>query len=345
MKLMDITENVSLASHSTMRLGGNARYLAEATSDEDIAELITWAKNQDVPFMMIGDGSNIVWLDEGFPGLIIVNKIRGRKILSEDEESVTLLLKGGENWDEAVGWTVEQDWSGIEFMSLIPGTVGAAPVQNIGAYGGELSNAIIEVEAFDTQLQSFVGIPKDACNFSYRNSRFKGEDKGKFMITGIVLRLNKTFPKPPFYESLTKYFEEKNINEFTPQVVRQAVIAIRSSKLPDPKVVANNGSFFTNPFVTEGEFKKLKAKYPDIKGWLHKDGQVKLAAGWLVEQAGFKGIHNEETGMATWQAQALVLVNEHAKKTEDLLAFKQKIVDKVQEMFGVTLEQEPELLP
>jgi UDP-N-acetylmuramate dehydrogenase len=294
---------------------------------------------------MIGDGSNIVWLDEGFPGLIIVNKIRGRKILSEDEESVTLLLKGGENWDEAVGWTVEQGWSGIEFMSLIPGTVGAAPVQNIGAYGGELSNVIIEVEAFDTQLQSFVGIPKGACNFSYRNSRFKGEDKGKFMITGIVLHLNKTFPKPPFYESLTKYFEEKNVNEFTPQVVRQAVIAIRSSKLPDPKVVANNGSFFTNPLVTEGEFKKLKQKYPDIKGWPHKDRQVKLAAGWLVEQAGFKGIRDEETGMATWQAQALVLVNEHAKKTADLLAFKQKIVDKVQEMFGVTLEQEPELLP
>jgi UDP-N-acetylmuramate dehydrogenase len=274
-----------------------------------------------------------------------VNKIRGRKILGEDEQSATILLKGGENWDEAVAWTVEQGWSGIEFMSLIPGTVGAAPVQNIGAYGNELANILIEVEAFDTELQSFVGIPKDACDFSYRNSRFKSKDKGRFIITGTVLRLSKQYPAPPFYESLTKYFEQKNISEYTPQLVRQAVIAIRSSKLPDPKVVSNNGSFFTNPFVNKSEFEELKKRYPDIKGWPHKDGRIKLAAGWLVEQAGFKGIHDEETGMATWPAQALVLVNEHAKKTADLLAFKQRIVSKVQEMFGVTLEQEPELLP
>jgi UDP-N-acetylmuramate dehydrogenase len=342
---MDVKENVSLTAHSTMRLGGNARYLAEATSDEDVEELASWAEEQNVPFMVIGEGSNIVWKDEGFPGLVIVNKIRGRKILSEDEENATILIKAGENWDEAVAWTVEQGWSGIEFMSLIPGTVGAAPVQNIGAYGGELANVTVEVEAFDTRLHSFVGIPKDACDFSYRNSRFKGEDKGRFIITGIVLRLSKKPPHPPFYESLIKYFKEKNISEYSPQVIRQAVISIRSSKLPDPKVIANNGSFFTNPFVSEAEFKSLKQKYPDIKGWPHKDGRVKLAAGWLVEKAGFKGIHDEETGMATWPAQALVLVNEHAQNTADLLKFKQRIVSKVQEMFSVALEQEPELLP
>jgi UDP-N-acetylmuramate dehydrogenase len=342
---MNVQENVSLASHSTMRLGGKARYLANSNSDEDVAELVAWAKSRNVPFIMVGDGSNIVWKDEGFPGLVVINKIRGRKVLSEDDQGVTVLLKGGENWDEAVAWTVEQGWSGIEFLSLIPGTVGAAPVQNIGAYGGELANVTIEVEAFDTELESFVGIPKGACDFTYRNSRFKSKDKGKFMITGIVLRLSKNPPAPPFYESLTKYFEDKNIHEYTSALIRQAVIAIRSSKLPDPKVVANNGSFFTNPFVSTAEFEQLKQKYPDIKGWPHKDGQVKLAAGWLVEKAGFKGVHDEETGIATWPAQALVLVNEHAKNTADLLSFKQKVIDKVQEMFNVTLEQEPELLP
>lgn len=165
------------------------------------------------------------------------------------------------------------------------------------------------------------------------------------MITHIVLKLSKSAPKPPFYEALQKYFDEHQITEYSPANIRRAVIAIRTSKLPDPKIVANNGSFFTNPFVTETHFKELQTKYPDIKGWPTKDGRVKLAAGWLVETAGFKGVHDAETGMATWDKQALVLVNEHARSTADLLAFRQKIVFKVDELFGVPLQQEPELLP
>jgi UDP-N-acetylmuramate dehydrogenase len=344
-ELMTIQENVSLAAHSTMRLGGNARYLAEANSEEDVEELVAWAKIKNVPFMVIGGGSNIVWKDEGYTGLIIVCKLKGRVVLSEDDLSVLVKISAGEVWDEAVAKTVENNWSGIEFLSLIPGTVGAAPVQNVGAYGAEIADTLIEVEVFDTASQEFGSIKKENCGFAYRTSNFKTTEKGRFIITGVMLKLKKSNPSPPFYDALAKYFEQHNITEYTPKTVREAVMAIRNSKLPNPAVVANNGSFFTNPFIGQLQFDELKNKYSEIKGWPTKDGRVKVAAGWLVEQAGFKGVHDDQTGMATWDKQALVLVNEHAKNTADLLAFKQKIIDKVQEMFGITLEQEPELLP
>jgi UDP-N-acetylmuramate dehydrogenase len=342
---MNIQENVSLSSHSTMRLGGNARYLADANTEEDIEELVAWAKLKDLPFLIIGHGSNIIWKDEGYKGLIIVNKINGRLVLSEDDSSVTIKINAGEVWDEVVAKTVENSWSGIEFLSLIPGTAGAAPVQNIGAYGTEIADTLVEVEVFDTQTQEFGVIQNKDCGFAYRTSHFKKSEKGRFLITAIVLRLKKSNPSPPFYDVLAKYFEEHSVVEHTPKTVREAVIAIRSSKLPDPKVVANNGSFFTNPIIDHVQFDELKSKFPEIKGWPRHDGKVKVAAGWLVEQAGFKGIHDEQTGMATWDKQALVLVNEHAKNTNDLLAFKQKIIDKVQDLYGIALDQEPELLP
>ena len=328
-----------------MRLGGNAKYLAEAATDEAVADSVKWAKEHQLPYRMIGDGSNIVWRDQGFPGLIIVNRIPGRQLLSQDEHSATLQLGGGEQWDAAVEWSVGQGLSGLEFLSLIPGTVGAAPVQNVGAYGGELSSVLKEVGVYDTKNDCFESIPAEECGFSYRNSRFKSVDQGRFMITHIVVKLSKNNPGPPFYEALQKYFDEHQVKEFSPAVIRQAVIAIRSAKLPNPREVANNGSFFTNPFVTPEHFEELKLQYPDIKGWPSKDGRVKLAAGWLVEQAGFRGVHDAATGMATWDKQALVLVNERARSTNDLLEFRQKIIFKVDELFGVTLEQEPELLP
>lgn len=342
---MNIQENVDLSSHSTMRLGGKARYLSEVSAEEAIQELVEWAKAKQIPFLMIGDGSNIVWRDEGFPGLIIVNRLRGRKIINEDGTGATISVAGGENWDEVVAWTVEKGLSGIEFLSRIPGTVGAAPVQNIGAYGAELADTLVEVEAFDTENMAFGGIAKEACGFAYRTSRFKGADKGRFLITGIVLRLNKTQPIPPFYESLQAYFDEHQVTDYNRETVRAAVTAIRAVKLPDPSVVNNNGSFFTNPIISTEQFEKLKSKFPDIKGWPTSDGRTKVSAGWLIEKAGFKGVHDQETGMATWPAQSLVLINEHARRTADLLAFKQKIVFKVDELFGIVLEQEPELLP
>jgi len=345
MKPMKLQENADLRAHSTMRLGGRARWLAEATNENEIEKLVRWAKERNLTCLMIGQGSNIVWRDEGFDCLVIVNRIMGREILAQDAENVTVRIGGGEDWDDVVAWAVEKGWGGIEFLSRIPGTTGAAPVQNIGAYGTELAETLVEVEAYDTQTDSFGGILKEACDFSYRNSRFKSKDKGRFMITGIVLKLNKKQPVPPFYESLQTYFQEHKITVYTREAVREAVTTIRAVKLPDPSVVNNNGSFFTNPIVEKIEFEKLQEEYPDIRGWAMPEDRVKLAAGWLVEKAGFKGVHDRETGMATWPAQALVLVNESARSTADLLKFKQKIVNRVQEMFGVILQPEPELLP
>ena len=342
---VNIKENVSLAPHSTMRLGGNARYLAEVKSQTDLQELVDWAHSNNLPMIMIGRGSNIVWRDEGFNGLVLVNKIMGREIINEDDHAVTVKIYAGENWDEAVEWSADKKLTGIEYISLVPGTVGAAPVQNVGAYGGELAYSLLELEAYDTKLKAFVKLQNHECYFAYRSSRFKTTDKGRFLITSITLNLKKSNPKPPFYESLQKYLDEHSISEYTPKAIRKAVIAIRQSKLPDPEKVANNGSFFTNPIIEQAQFDKLKQTYPDIKGWPTKDGKVKVAAGWLVERAGFKDVHDEQTGMGTWPTQALVLVNEHARKTSDLLEFRQKIIFKVDELFNIVLEQEPELLP
>jgi len=364
---MKILENIDLRLHSTMRLGGRARYLAEAASEDDIQQLLDWARQRKLPLMVIGHGSNIVWRDEGFEGLIIVNKIIGLEITLQEDDVFLIRAGAGEKWDDLVAASVAQGLTGIEFLSAIPGTAGGAPVQNIGAYGAELASTLVEVEAFDTQTNAFGGILNEACGFSYRNSRFKSSDRERFIITGIVLQLKKGSPTPPFYESLQNYLTQQQkleapqsdyrllrsgfaagqaslSKEYTPQEIREAVIAIRKIRLPDPSVVANNGSFFTNPIIEKVQFEDLQKKYPDIKGWPYED-KVKISAGWLVESAGFKEVHDAATGMATWQGNALVMVNEHAQRTADLLAFKQKITDKVQEMFGVPLQQEPELLP
>ncbi|HLG90574.1 MAG TPA: UDP-N-acetylmuramate dehydrogenase [Candidatus Saccharimonadales bacterium] len=342
---MHILDNVDLRLYSTMRLGGRARWLAEAHKEQDVKHLVDWAKQKSVPFIIIGQGSNIVWRDEGFDGLIIVNQIKGIEVLADDNDGTIVRVGAGEIWDEAVAWSANRNLSGIEFLSRIPGLAGGGPVQNIGAYGAEIADVLKEVAVFDTQTDAFETVLADGCGFAYRTSRFKTADKGRFIILNITLKLKKARPAPPFYESLENYFKEHDITEFNPQVIREAVTEIRKIKLPDPSVVANNGSFFTNPIVDESKFNELKQKYPDIKGWPTKDGRVKLAAGWMVEKAGFKDTHDKQTGMATWWGSALVMVNEHAQKTADLLAFKQKVLDKVSQMFGVILEQEPELLP
>ena len=341
---MQIVENISLHQHSTMRLGGKARFYCEVKSEDDLKKAIDWATQKSLPLIVIGDGSNIVWRDEGFDGLLIANRITGREVLDEDKKGATVRVGAGEDWDEIVEWTIKKNLSGIEFLSAIPGRAGAAPVQNIGAYGAEIAQTLIELTAFDSQSSNFIVIKNRACGFAYRTSRFKTGDKGRFIITSITLKLGKTLPEPPFYESLEKYLTDHKVKQYTPRTIRQAVVAIRAIKLPSPTRVANNGSFFTNPVIDKDQFKQLEQKYPNIKGWPHGD-KVKISAGWLLEEAGFKSVHDKQTGMATWPAQALVLINEHAKTTADLLAFKQKIQSKVHQMFGIVLEQEPELLP
>lgn len=342
---MYILENVPLSSYSTMRLGGPARYLSDITDRNEIPEALAWAEQHQVPVIMIGGGSNIIWKDEGFPGLVLVNKIERFETFNEDADNLYVTVGAGENWDAVVKRCVDGGFSGIEELSLIPGTAGATPIQNVGAYGREISEVLVTVEAYDTSARQFVNIPGRDCGFGYRTSRFKTTDRGRFMISAITLHLTKTPPQPPFYAALEQYFSQNQITAYTPQAVREAVIAIRSAKLPDPATVANNGSFFHNPVVQSDQLDTLLAQYPELPHWKKDDGSAKISAAWLVEQCGLKGVHDQETGMATWPNQALVFVNEKATQTAHLLRFKQKVVDAVQAKFGIILEQEPELLP
>lgn len=341
---MFIMENVPLSGYSTMRLGGTARYLTEINNRSEIAEALAFARERQLPVIMIGAGSNIVWGDKGFNGLVLVNKILGFEIYDEDADNAYATIGAGENWDSAVERIVGAGWSGVEELSLIPGTTGATPVQNVGAYGREIAEVLTTVEAYDSEQNKLITLAGTDCAFAYRTSRFKTTDKGRFYIVSITLHVTHNQPKAPFYGSLQSYFDEHTITEFSPKVIREAVVAIRSAKLPDPALVANNGSFFENPVLDTNKVEELAQQFPGLIYWPQDDSKAKVSAAWLVEQAGFKDAHDQVTGMGTWPKQALVLINEHASKTADLIAFRQKIVSAVQAKFGIALKQEPELI-
>jgi UDP-N-acetylmuramate dehydrogenase len=341
---MFILENVPLSTYSTMRLGGTAAYLTDINTRGEIAEAVSWAGARGLPFIMIGGGSNIIWNDDGYPGLVMVNKIPGFEVFDMDDMNVYVTAGAGENWDSVVERTVSLGLSGLEQLSLVPGTCGATPIQNVGAYGRETSEVLVTIEAYDTTLKQLVTLRASECNFSYRSSRFKTTDKGRFLISAVTFLLQRKNPAPPFYDSLQNYLTEHGITDYTGASIREAVIAIRNSKLPDPAVVANTGSFFANPIISADQLHQLQDTYESIPFWQMEPGKVKVPAGWLIEQVGFKGIHDEETGMATWEKQALVFVNEHAEHTSDLLRFRQKVIDAVQAKFGIALIQEPELI-
>lgn len=342
---MDIRQNVSLRDYSTMRLGGTAAYVVDIHDRAQLVQALSWAEERNLPVQMIGRGSNIIWRDEGFPGLLLVNKIMGFEEQQEDEENYFVTVGAGENWDSVVARTVAKGMNGIESLSLIPGTAGATPIQNVGAYNQEIAQTLVSVEAYDRQAKQFVNIQNMDCGFGYRTSRFKTTDRGRFFITSITLHLLHQNPQPPYYAALEQYLTEHGIVEHTPQIIRDAVIAIRSSKLPDPAIVANNGSFFANPVISETQFFQLQDTYPDMPHWPAGEGFVKIPAAWLIERVGLKGIHDQETGMAIWPTHSLVPVNEHAQSTAQLLRFRQKILDTIKDHFNITLEQEPELLP
>jgi UDP-N-acetylmuramate dehydrogenase len=343
---MKPTQHVSLANYSTMRLGGIADYLMDVHTTEDLVEACAWAEAQNLPIILIGGGSNIYWQDDGFRGLVLVNKILGYADHTDPDGSHLLTIGAGEPWDSVVARSVQSGLTGIEALSLIPGTAGGTPIQNVGAYGQQISNVLVHVTAYDTQSKQFVTIAAADCGFSYRDSRFKSADRGRFYITALTLRLTAGNPMPPYYKAVQDYLESYPVDTpITPAVLREAVIAIRNSKLPNPAEVANNGSFFANPVVSSHHATELQAKFPGIPCWPADNNTCKIPAAWLIEYIGMKGFHDTETGMATWDKHALVLVNEHAQTTANLLHFKQKIVDAVYEKFGVTLIQEPELLP
>lgn len=342
---MKILKNVSLKLYSSMRLGGTADFVTEAKSKADLEAAEIWSEEHQLPLRVIGGGSNIIWRDEGFKGLLVVNKIRGLKKMREDDTSATYQIGAGEDWDTIVDQLVGLGLQGVECLSLIPGTAGATPIQNVGAYGQDIAQTLVELEAYDRMEKAFVTLSKQECAFAYRSSRFKTVDNGRFLIASITLRLHKDAPRPPFYDTLQQYLDKKKLREPSLQQIREAVIAIRSQKLPDPAEVANNGSFFANPFVDKAQYMRIKKKHPSIQAWEINKDTYKLSAAWLVEKAGFKDKLDAETGMTTWKDQSLVLVNKRAKSTADLLNYQDKITTKVHELFQVELQREPELLP
>ena len=336
---MDVHTNIPLKNYLTMRIGGPARFMAEVHSVNDIAPLCKNALSQNIPIFVLGGGSNLLARDEGYDGLIIRNRIPGFEIIANDSASTTIRVGGGENWDEVVRRTVEMNLSGIEALSAIPGTAGASPVQNIGAYGQEVSEALVSLEAYDIKADQLVTLQNTDCNFSYRSSIFRTNAIGRYIITSITLRLSKNAPQPPFYKAVQDYFDTKGITFFTPQTIRDAVITIRSEKLPDPAQRPNAGSFFKNAIVEDWQLTDIKKEYPDIPTYDLSDGRYKVPTGWLIEHAGLKGqlLH----GMRVHDKNALILINESATGYADLSAARREIMGAVRDTFRITIEQEP----
>lgn len=336
---MDAHANIPLKNFTTIKLGGPARFITEARTPEEVAEVYHSAKSQSLPVFVLGGGSNVVARDEGYPGIVLRIRIPGFKVVADDLNSTTVKIGAGENWDETVKRTVDMHLSGIECLSAVPGTVGAAPVQNIGAYGQEIADTLQLLTAYDSQTDSFVALNSSECGLSYRNSIFRGEQKGRYVITSITIKLSKTQPQPPFYDSLQHYFDEHNIHTFTQETVRTAVTEIRTSKLPDPKLLPNAGSFFKNAIVEDWQLPDLKRISPNIPIYEMGDGRFKLSTGWLIEQVGLKGklLH----GMRVHDKNALVLINESASSYHDLALARDEIVSAVRDKFRVQIEQEP----
>lgn len=322
-----------------MKLGGNARFMTEVRTPEEVVEAYHSAKAQSLPVFVLGGGSNVIAKDEGFNGLIIHMRIPGFSVIADDLNSTTIQIGAGEDWDSVVKRTVDMRLSGIEAMSAIPGTAGAAPVQNIGAYGQEIADTLESLVAYDTQTDSFVTLLNENCEFSYRQSIFRSSQVGRYIIVSITLKLSKNLPQPPFYEALQAYFDQRDVHIFTVDTVRNAVIDIRANKLPDPKLLPNAGSFFKNAIIEDWQIADLKNANPDMPTYDMGDGRFKIPAGWLIEQTGLKGkvLH----GMRVNDKNALVLINESATGYQDLAAARDEIISAVRDKFKIQLEQEP----
>ena len=336
---MDVMTNISLKQYTTMKLGGEARYMATADSASDVVSLYRNARKENLPIFVLGGGSNVITHDEVFEGIVLLNKIKGFEIISENDETTDAKIGAGEVWDEVVEKAIGLGLQGVEAMSGIPGTAGAAPVQNVGAYGQEIADTLISLEAYDSKTDTIVTISADECDFSYRNSIFRDKEKGRYCILNITLRLNKAEPKPPYYASLQKYIDENDIREVNLSVIRVAVLNIRSEKLPDPAELPSAGSFFKNALVEKWKLEELQREYSDIPNYAMSDGKYKIPTGWLIDKAGLRGYRSH--GMRVYEKNALVLVNDSATGYDDLAAIREEIAQIVFDKFGIKIEQEP----
>ena len=340
---MNIKENVSISQLTTMRLGGTARYLIEIENEADLKRAYQFVRENNLPSYILGDGSNVIGRDTGFTGAVLLNRLKGIEIISENKDETTLRVASGEELDALVDFAVAKNWHGVEALAAIPGTVGGAVMQNAGAYGQEMSQVLLGVDAYDIEAEEHVHIPTADLELCYRHSIFNSAGpnsaKGKYFIVAALVRLHTQEIQGELYGSLQAYLTEQGINDRQAKTIRDAVTDIRTQKLPDPKTTASSGSFFKNITVDEADIEPLRKKYPGIPIFLIGNCW-EIASGWLIEQAGLKGklLH----GMRVSDKAALILINESAGSYEDLCKARTEIAAAVKEHFGFELEQEPE---
>jgi len=331
---LKIQENISLKKYNTFGIDVNAKRFISITSFYALQQLLKIEKD----FFLISGGSNML-LTKDIDSLVVHINIKGTSIDKEDDTSVYLTVNAGENWHEFVEWCIAENYGGIENLSLIPGNVGTCPIQNIGAYGVEVKDTITKVEALEIETGNFVSFSNKKCGFGYRNSIFKNDAKGKYILTSVSFKLTKE--KHQLNTSYGAIEEELSFNKITTPTLKNisdAVIAIRKSKLPDPKKIGNSGSFFKNPVISKEELLRLQKKHPKMPSYSVSNTEAKVPAGWLVEQAGFKGKRFGDAGVH--EKQALVLVNYGNASGIEILQLAKKIQETVFEQFQVSLEIE-----
>lgn len=348
-----IQEYVDIKEYTTLRVGGQFRYFTIIEKVEDLEKAFSFAKEKNVKIFVLGGGSNIVFSDGVLEVLALKIEIKGFEITRDTDEYTLIKIGAGENWDKVVSRTVDMGLSGLESLSLIPGTVGASPVQNIGAYGAEVKDTIQEVEVYEIDTGKIFNISNKDCKFGYRDSIFKHELKGKYVITAVTYRLNKShtssfLSQALSYPGIKRYFIENNINSPTLKQIREMIIEIRKSKLPNPKILPNVGSFFKNPILTKESFLAISRTYGKIphfeveKDKTARQDLAKIPAGWLIENAGLKG--KSFGNVSVYEENALVLVNNGNATCEDVIKVRNEIIKIVEQKFGIILEQEPEIL-
>jgi len=337
--MVSIQSNVSLKPYNTFGIEASARYWVEIESQEDLKTLLQLSEFLALPKLVLGGGSNIL-LTRNFDGVVVKNNILGVEIIRDDERHVYVRAGAGENWHQFVQFCVQRNLAGLENLSLIPGTVGAAPMQNIGAYGVEIEQAFEQLEAVDIQTGEVRTFRHADCRFGYRESVFKHEAKGRYIITHVVFRLDKTPTFHTSYGAIRETLAEMGVSDeaLTIQAVSEAVIRIRRSKLPDPAQIGNAGSFFKNPEIPQAHYDRLKAVHPDMPGYPVGEGAVKVPAGWLIERCGWKGRRVGNTGVHA--KQALVLVNHGGASGQEIRELAGAVQASVQQQFGIGLTPE-----
>ena len=338
---MKIQQNTPLAPHTTFGVPATADELVKVTSIEEVQETAAYLKEKNKQLLILGGGSNILFTKDP-EGLVLLNRIDGIEVLGEDKNGYTVRVGAGVIWHDLVEHAIENEWAGIENLALIPGNVGASPMQNIGAYGVEIESVFHQLEAVHLPTGEVHTFDAKDCQFGYRESVFKRKLKGQYCITHVTYRFTK---QPTFntrYGAIEQELERMKVRELSIRAIADAVITIRRSKLPDPKEIGNAGSFFKNPIVEEEVVNQLAEKHPLIPSYAAGEGMRKLAAGWLIDQAGWKGFTRNNHGVH--KKQALVLVNYGGAKGSEIYQLSQEILEDVREKFGVTLEREVNIL-